>query len=367
MGLESGTFVDDLVTTNPPGGDDKRQGDDHLRLIKTVLKNTIKRGTKAIYLPGVVTKSANYTVLDTDESLTFVCDTTAGAFTLTLPTLDSTRHGWTIKIIKTNTGVNPVFIAPPSGTINGYTKVRRSIQNAVTEVEWIGSWVASRPNGGAPVGSVMEYYGSTLPNGHLWADGAAYSTTNYVELFAALAFATAPDRRGRVGLGRDNMGVGAAGRIGTFIGGTVLTAPGGVESVGLTIAELPSHTHLVSGATLTENQAITIAGSGTTQTTGFSNQTLDHTHSYTSALGGVTTVSNTPLTTNVSSVEAAGQATGGTSVSIDHTHNFTASVTGSVTANHTHNISFNSQPTGSGSFHNNLPPSIICNAIVVAE
>ena len=43
MGLESGVWVEDLVVTNPPSTDDKRQGDDHLRLIKTVLKNTFKR------------------------------------------------------------------------------------------------------------------------------------------------------------------------------------------------------------------------------------------------------------------------------------------------------------------------------------
>lgn len=40
MGLEAGTFVNDLTVTNPAGGDGKSQGDDHLRLIKSVLKAT---------------------------------------------------------------------------------------------------------------------------------------------------------------------------------------------------------------------------------------------------------------------------------------------------------------------------------------
>jgi hypothetical protein len=40
MGLESGSFPSDLVTGNPTGGDDKSQGDDHIRLIKNVLKTT---------------------------------------------------------------------------------------------------------------------------------------------------------------------------------------------------------------------------------------------------------------------------------------------------------------------------------------
>jgi hypothetical protein len=40
MGLETGTYVGDLNTANPLSNDPKSQGDDHLRLIKTVLKNT---------------------------------------------------------------------------------------------------------------------------------------------------------------------------------------------------------------------------------------------------------------------------------------------------------------------------------------
>ena len=38
MGLESGTYIDSLVSTNPLGGDNRNQGDDHLRLIKATVK-----------------------------------------------------------------------------------------------------------------------------------------------------------------------------------------------------------------------------------------------------------------------------------------------------------------------------------------
>lgn len=40
MALETGSYVSDLVATNPPGGDDVGQADDHLRLIKSCLKNS---------------------------------------------------------------------------------------------------------------------------------------------------------------------------------------------------------------------------------------------------------------------------------------------------------------------------------------
>jgi hypothetical protein len=48
MGIESGTYVTDLVATNPPGTDPKSQGDDHLRLIKSVLKNTFPGADGAV-------------------------------------------------------------------------------------------------------------------------------------------------------------------------------------------------------------------------------------------------------------------------------------------------------------------------------
>ena len=39
MGLESGTYLNDLSTSNPASGDPKSEGDDHIRLLKSVLKN----------------------------------------------------------------------------------------------------------------------------------------------------------------------------------------------------------------------------------------------------------------------------------------------------------------------------------------
>jgi microcystin-dependent protein len=39
MGLESATYISELVGTNPTGADDKNQGDNHLRLIKGVLQS----------------------------------------------------------------------------------------------------------------------------------------------------------------------------------------------------------------------------------------------------------------------------------------------------------------------------------------
>lgn len=40
MGLETATYINSLVETNPVAADPKNQGDDHIRLLKSALKNT---------------------------------------------------------------------------------------------------------------------------------------------------------------------------------------------------------------------------------------------------------------------------------------------------------------------------------------
>jgi len=40
MALESATYIDGLVTTNPTGTDNRSQGDDHIRLLKSTIKAT---------------------------------------------------------------------------------------------------------------------------------------------------------------------------------------------------------------------------------------------------------------------------------------------------------------------------------------
>lgn len=48
MALETGTYVNALVTSNPASTDGLAQADDHIRLIKTTLKNTLPNATGAI-------------------------------------------------------------------------------------------------------------------------------------------------------------------------------------------------------------------------------------------------------------------------------------------------------------------------------
>jgi hypothetical protein len=74
MPLESGTYIDSLVATNPTGTDPKSQGDDHLRLIKAAVKATFPNIAGAVtptdtelnYVTGAT--SALQTQLNTHDS-----------------------------------------------------------------------------------------------------------------------------------------------------------------------------------------------------------------------------------------------------------------------------------------------------------
>ena len=69
MGLESATYVSQLVTTNPTSTDPKSQGDDHLRLIKTVLQNTFPGFSGTALVTGTDGGSANSYLLTPSSAL----------------------------------------------------------------------------------------------------------------------------------------------------------------------------------------------------------------------------------------------------------------------------------------------------------
>ena len=67
MGLESATFITDLVDTNPVASDQRSQGDDHLRLLKTILRATFPNASRAFYFPDTQVKTSNFTIAASDQ------------------------------------------------------------------------------------------------------------------------------------------------------------------------------------------------------------------------------------------------------------------------------------------------------------
>lgn len=110
-------------------------------------------------------------------------------------------------------------------------------------------------------GFIMPYAGATPPAGWLVCAGQAVSRTAYAALFLAIGTThgvgdgsttfNLPDLRGRAVFGKDNMNGSAANRLTTAIGGVdgvTLGAVGGGQSVTLTEAQMPAHTHTAASS-----------------------------------------------------------------------------------------------------------------------
>lgn len=68
MALESGTYIKDLVSTNPSGTDAISQGDDHLRLIKSVLQNSFPSNSDAPIIPDMAGNEGKNLQVNSDAS-----------------------------------------------------------------------------------------------------------------------------------------------------------------------------------------------------------------------------------------------------------------------------------------------------------
>ena len=251
MALESGTYISDLVITNPPTTDSKQQGDDHIRLIKTVLKNTFPNASRPVTLPSALYIGVGpYGVQASHQNMTFLMDSTAGQVDLYMPTLSAADAGWQCSAMKYNwSNANPCYIRPPSGTIfsgecHSLPYARRAIPGHRFTIFWSGSiWFVERVPRVA-VGTVLPYQGGSLPIGYEWPNGQTLNPTLYPEWNAFVrGGGSTMDHRGRVSVMADQ----GVGRIGTgYAGGLNSSGYGGEGGFWihqLTGTELPSHAH----------------------------------------------------------------------------------------------------------------------------
>lgn len=172
MSLESATYVSDLVSTNPVTGDQVAQGDDHLRLLKAVLQTTFPNASRTTYFWRSVNKSADYTVLATDQNKTFVVDATSASVTLTLPTLTASQDGWAIDVMKSDSSANTVVVA---GTIDGATNYTISTRYGGQRFVWSGTaWYTLRDD---KVAQLMNWTDGKLVGRSAGSNGAVQEIT----------------------------------------------------------------------------------------------------------------------------------------------------------------------------------------------
>ena len=110
MALETGNYINDLVITSPTSTDPKSQGDDHLRLLKTVLKETLNGFTGAILVTATDTGTATGHVLTPSTALVgytpMLCLLYKAAVTNT-GALTVNVSGLGVRSIKTMAGADP--------------------------------------------------------------------------------------------------------------------------------------------------------------------------------------------------------------------------------------------------------------------
>jgi microcystin-dependent protein len=325
MALEVSTFISGLTAAWPTTTDLKSQGDDHLRLIKSVLQSTFPNASKALYFPVATVGTAAVVLAASDMNRIVMLGTASGDLTVSLPTLAAGDAGWSCEIMKTSIDTNGIMVSPASGTISSKSGVTATIRVGVVgepaRFVWSGStWFCMKP--GPMIGATVNFDGPGLPPGHLTLDGSVYNSTTFAELFAMLGTATLRDKRGRLEAGVD----GGAGRLGSIIG-TTNGSVGGSETIALTASQLPGHTH--SGATGNENQ--------------------NHNHNY-----------NTP-TSYITQATVVGGAS-----AFFWTGGPTTTATPVENQAHNHNFTTDGGAGLAGVAHSNLPPTIVTQKIIRA-
>lgn len=174
MPLETATFINQLVETNPTGSDNANQGDNHLRLVKSVLKSTFPNITGAVtatqaqlntaYLPlvggaltGAVTSSSTVAASGFTGPLT-------GAVTGNASTATALQTARTINGVSFNGTANISFTT--DATAEGATNLYYTNARARSAVSATGTGLAYN--------STTGVFTFTPPN----TDGVAEGSTN---------------------------------------------------------------------------------------------------------------------------------------------------------------------------------------------
>ena len=161
MALESTTYIDGLVITNPTGTDPRSQGDDHLRLLKSTIRSTFPNVSGAM--------TATHTELNLIDGYT---GTTAELNYNDVPTLGTVEASKTVtadavgitKKLKTQ---EQTEIVNAVGTVSSSTAINFALGNVVTAVLASGgAFTISN----APTSGIYGKFKLILTNGGTVAD-----------------------------------------------------------------------------------------------------------------------------------------------------------------------------------------------------
>lgn len=245
MGLESGTYVNDLNVSNPDGAvDAKSAGDNHLRLIKSVLKATFPGMGGVFSRTNIVTGG---TLVPTVTDNTSVAVFRTATATMNLPAKASLHNGWYMWFFAD--GVDVTIDPNGSEKVNGAGSV--TIEDGEFGIVFCtgvsgDEFIALMTSNPADLGTMTKtgdiiMSAAASRDGALLCDGTAYSRTTYAGLFAVIGTTwgvgdgattfNVPDLRGRSPLGAGT---------GSGLTARTMGQTGGNEN-------LAAHTHTVPG------------------------------------------------------------------------------------------------------------------------
>jgi DNA uptake protein ComE-like DNA-binding protein len=266
MGLESATYIDGLVETNPTSSDNANQGDNHLRLIKAAIKATFPNIT------GPVT--ATHTALSA-AYLPLAGGTVSGPITASGGVVGNASTATALQTARTINGVafngtaNISFNADnvAEGTTNKYftTALARAAISAAGDLSYNPTTgVISFSATGAPVISVAGKTGSVTLN---TADVAESTNLYFTNARARSAISVS-------GAGSYNSTTGVI----TINAGTVSSVAGKTGAVTLAIADISGlqtaldGKYSASGGTISGNVSVSGTVTATGDITAFSDE-----------------------------------------------------------------------------------------------
>ena len=169
MALETGTYIDSLVTQNPVATDPLAQADDHLRLIKATIKATFPNltgpvtvthtdlntvttpafpsGTRMLFQQTAAPTGWTKDTANNDKALRVVSGTAGTGGTNALSSLDATAVGTVSSSISGSTAAHTLTLSQiPSHTHSGSVNLRTNWEAGSSSLSPVGT-VSARFDG----------------------------------------------------------------------------------------------------------------------------------------------------------------------------------------------------------------------------